>query len=301
MKKKLNKQKKLKLSKKRHIILIPVYNDEKSLNKLLIKIDSHLDQVKNFRTEILILDDKSTDRINLDNKKFKNLKKISILTVKENLGSQKIIAVGLNYLTKIKENFFITVMDSDGEDNPVEIERMLELASKNADHVITSNRKDRKESLLIKFLYKSHLLITFFFSLKWISFGNFTTFNSKNIEKILSDTSSWLAHSSSVIKNCKIKRVYARRDKRYFDKSKLSLLKLIEHSIRVNAVFAKRVLISSVVYISFIYFIFGLGNLLFLISLGIIFFNLLIFLIRIKHLIKNYKICDNIIENYKSF
>ena len=289
------------MSKKRHIILIPVYNDQKSLNKLLIKIDSHLDPVTNLRTEILILDDKSTYRINIDNKKFKNLEKISILTVKKNLGSQKIIAVGLNYLKKIKENFFITVMDSDGEDNPVEIEKMLELASKNVDHVITSNRKGRNDSLLIRFLYKLHLLITFFFSFKWISFGNFTTFNSKNIERILSDTSSWLAYSSSVIKNCKIKRVYARRDKRYFDKSKLSLLKLAEHSIRVNAVFAKRVLISSVVYISFVYFIFGLENLTFLISLGIIFFNLLIFLIRIKHLIKNYKICDNIIENYKSF
>ena len=211
---------------------------------------------------------------------FKNLEKISILTVKKNLGSQKIIAVGLNYLKKIKENFFITVMDRDGEDNPVEIEKMLELALKNVDHVITCNRKGRNDSLLIRFLYKLHLLITFFFSFKWISFGNFTTFNSKNIERILSDTSSWLAYSSSVIKNCKIKRVYARRDKRYFDKSKLSLLKLAEHSIRVNAVFAKRVLISSVVYISFVYFIFGLENLTFLISLGIIFFNLLIFLIR---------------------
>ena len=244
------------MSKKRHIILIPVYNDEKSLNKLLIKIDGHLDQVTNFRSEILILDDKSTDRINIGNKKFKNLEKISILTVKENLGSQKIIAVGLNYLKRTKENFFVTVMDSDGEDNPIEIEKMLKLASKNIEHVITSNRKDRNESFLIKFLYKFHLLITFFFSFKWISFGNFTTFNSNNIEKILSDTSSWLAHSSSVIKNCKIKRVYAKRDKRYFDKSKLSLLKLIEHSIRVNAVFAKRVVISSVFYITFIYLIF---------------------------------------------
>ena len=125
--------------------------------------------------------------------------------------------------------------------------------------------------------------------------------NENNIEKILSDTSSWLAHSSSVIKNCKIKRVYAKRDKRYFDKSKLSLLKLIEHSIRVNAVFAKRVVISSVFYITFIYLIFGLKNLTFLIFVGIIFFNLLIFLIRIKHSIKNYKICDNIIESIKSF
>ena len=49
-----------------------------------------------------------------------NFEKIGILRVKENIGSQKIIAVGLNYLKDkdIEENFLITVMDSDGEDNP---------------------------------------------------------------------------------------------------------------------------------------------------------------------------------------
>ena len=136
----------------KHVIVIPVYNDEKSLNKLLQNIDDHIEKLVDFKTEILILDDKSTDKITLKNDKFKNFEKIGILRVKENIGSQKIIAVGLNYLKDkdIEENFLITVMDSDGEDNPKEISRMLDLASKNNDSVITSNRKSRSEPILIK-------------------------------------------------------------------------------------------------------------------------------------------------------
>ena len=163
------------MSRKRHIILIPVYNDEKSLIKLLENIDDHLKIVLDFETEILVLDDRSSEEMSLKSDKFKNIKKISIIRVKENIGSQKIISVGLNYLTDIKENFFITVMDSDGEDNPQEISKMLDLALKNDDSVITSNRKSRNDPLIIKILYRIHLFITFLFSFKWITFGNFTS------------------------------------------------------------------------------------------------------------------------------
>ena len=287
------------MSKKRHIILIPVYNDEKSLNKLLQNIDGHIETLIGFETEILILDDKSAEKINLESSKFKNFKKIAILRVKENIGSQKVIAVGLNYLRDIKEIFFITIMDSDGEDNPIEISRMLSLASKNSDSVITSNRKSRSEPLIVKVLYKIHLFLTFLFSFKWISFGNFTTFNSINLKNIFNDNSSWLAYSGSIIKNCKIKRLYAKREKRYFDKSKIGLLKLIEHSIRVNSVFSNRVTLISILYIAFIYLIFASKSFTFLIIGSIILFNILIYLVKFKHSIKNFKDCSNLIDSYQ--
>ena len=280
-------------------ILIPVYNDEKSLNKLLQNIDGHIETLIGFETEILILDDKSAEKINLESSKFKNFKKIAILRVKENIGSQKVIAVGLNYLRDIKEIFFITIMDSDGEDNPIEISRMLSLASKNSDSVITSNRKSRSEPLIVKVLYKIHLFLTFLFSFKWISFGNFTTFNSINLKNIFNDNSSWLAYSGSIIKNCKIKRLYAKREKRYFDKSKIGLLKLIEHSIRVNSVFSNRVTLISILYIAFIYLIFASKSFTFLIIGSIILFNILIYLVKFKHSIKNFKDCSNLIDSYQ--
>ena len=71
------------MSKKKHIILIPVYNDEKSLNKLLLIINEHIEGLINFDTEILILDDGSTEKIIIENKKLINFKKVAILTVKK--------------------------------------------------------------------------------------------------------------------------------------------------------------------------------------------------------------------------
>ena len=109
----------------KHVILIPVYNDWKSLNKLLGEIDKCLKTIKNFNTEILILNDKSTEEYYINKHNFFSIKKITILTLKKNLGSQKSIAIGLSYLNKSKDKFFVTVMDGDGEDNPNEIEKML--------------------------------------------------------------------------------------------------------------------------------------------------------------------------------
>ena len=192
----------------KHIIVVPVYNDWKSLNKLLLKLDKYLGRGKGIKNEILVINDNSSKKVNIKKRKFKSIKKIKTIFLKKNLGSQKAIAVGLSYLKTIKENFFVTVMDSDGEDNPLQVRKMLNVAIKNPNHVITSNRKQREEPLIIIALYKLHLLLTSLFTWKWISFGNFSTFSKKNLNKILSNNSSWYAHSSAILKNLNIIILY---------------------------------------------------------------------------------------------
>lgn len=270
----------------KHIIVVPVYNDWKSLNKLLLKLDKYLGRGRGIKNEILVINDNSSKKIKIKKRKFKSIKKIKTIFLKKNLGSQKAIAVGLSYLKTIKENFFVTVMDSDGEDDPLQVRKMLNVAIKNPNHVITSNRKQREEPLIIIALYKLHLLLTFLFTWKWISFGNFSTFNKKNLNKILSNNSSWYAHSSAILKNCSIIRLYSKRQKRYFDKSNLRMLSLIEHSLRVNAVFYERIFLSSLIYL-LIMQIFLDDNLKLLFTYGVIMFNLLIIFIRFKHLISS--------------
>lgn len=287
------------MSINKHIILIPVYNDWKSLNKLLKDIDSTLANSQSLPTEILIVNDCSSMRIDVSKNNLKFIKKINILNLKENLGSQKSIAIGLNYLNKLSDEFLITVMDSDGEDNPYEIEKMLKKAENNQDYVITSNRKKREESFLIVFFYKIHLIISFLFSFYWVSFGNFTSFNSKNLKKILSNNSSWYAHSSSVLKNCKIKRTFARREKRYFDKSKLGLTSLMEHSLRINTVFSNRIFYTSLFYSTFIFLFLPSKISIFLIIL-IILYNLILLAIKKKHYKKNIYEVDKFVEDVRS-
>lgn len=283
----------------KHIILVPVFNDWKSLNKLLNQLSKVFKDYNNLRTEVLIVNDHSTDKIDIKKKKLSSIKKISIITLNKNLGSQKAIAVGLFYLKKRKKDSLVTIMDGDGEDDPFQIDTMLREAKKDQNFVITSNRKKRKESITIRFLYKVHLILTLIFTFKWISFGNFTTFNSKNIAKILSNNDSWYAYSSSVMKNCKIKRLYAKREKRYFDKSKLNLLTLMEHSLRVNAVFFPRIFLSSLLYSFIIFFTLDTLNINYIFIFLITIFNLLLFLIRKKHYIKNLLKIENYIENIR--
>ncbi len=283
----------------KHIILLPVYNDWKSLNRLLTTINNNIKNNRIFKTEILVINDGSKKKVSVQKKNLSKLKKIKVITLKKNLGSQKAIAIGLRYLSKIKNKFFVTVMDCDGEDNPNKIKPMLDESFKNKDFIITSNRKQRKESLLIIFLYRIHLLITFFFTLRWMSFGNFSTFYSKNLRSILSNNSSWYAHASSVMLNCKIKRLYAKRERRYFDKSNLGLKGLFEHSLRINSVFFKTVILNSIIYIFVINYLMQniYGD---LIIFLIILFNFLLIYVKKVHYLKDLMKIDKFILNIKS-
>ena len=285
----------------KNIIIIPIYNDWKSLNKLLFQLNENLKNNKNFETEILIINDYSSEQIDIKKDNLSTIKKISIINLNKNLGSQKAIAVGLFYLKDRAKNSFVTIMDGDGEDDPLQVNNMLEEAKKNQDFIITSNRKKRQESLAIQILYKIHLIMTFIFSHKWISFGNFTTFSSKNISKILSNNNSWYAHSSSVLNNCKIKRLYAKREKRYFDKSKVNLLALMEHALRVNVVFFKKIFLNSLVYSFIIFLTIKVFYIKYTIIFLIIIFNILLFLIRKKHYVRNLTKLDDYIDSIKSF
>ena len=84
------------------------------------------------------------------------------------------------------------------------------------------------------------------------------------------------------MKNCSIKRIYAKRKKRYFDKSKLGLTSLVEHSLRVNAVFFKNIIYSSIIYIFFFTVFFSKILSLFLFA-SILTFNFLILFMKFKY------------------
>ena len=61
-----------------HIILIPVYNDWKSLNLLLSEINKELDNKNNVK--ILIVNDYSTQKVDIKKNNFSKIKEIKILT-----------------------------------------------------------------------------------------------------------------------------------------------------------------------------------------------------------------------------
>jgi len=283
------------------IILTPTFNDWRSLSKLLLEIDKNIRSLKgNFK--VLIINDASTIKPKLNLRNIKRLRKIRIITSKKNLGSQKSICLGLKYLKSKKTKAIITIIDSDGEDDPKYIKKLINLAQKNPGSIISANRLRRTENIFFKFLYKLHLLITFLFTGKYIDFGNYCSFNSLNLKKLLSNANLWLACSAGIIKNCdSIKPYYANRKKRYFDASKASLSWIFKHSLSIISVFKSDVQRNSFIYCLILLLIFLFVEMLifFVAIIIIIIFNIMIH--NQGKQIYSFHNCLNLIKHIKKY
>ena len=283
------------------IILTPTFNDWRSLSKLLLEIDKHIRGFKgNFK--VLIINDASTIKPKLNLRNIKRLRKIHIITSKKNLGSQKSICLGLKYLKSKKTKAIITIIDSDGEDDPKHITKLINLAQKNPNSIISANRLKRKENIFFRLFYKLHLLITFLFTGRYINFGNYCSFNSLNLKKLLSNANLWLACSAGIIKNCdSIKSYYANRKKRYFDTSKASLSWIFKHSLNIISVFKSDVQRNSFIYCLILLLIFlFVKMLIFAVAIIII----IIFNIMIHYQgkqIYSFHNCLNLIKHIKKY
>jgi len=284
----------------KYIILLPLYNDWDSLTILFEKINL---VIKNLTkpVEVYIINDNST-KGPPNFKNFSNIKKINILNLKTNLGSQKAISIGLKYLIQKKQEMIITILDSDGEDDVSQIPLMILEAERNKERVVVSIRSKRQESFIFKTFYLLHKIITFIFTLKWISFGNYSSFHSDQLKNILSNDCSWLAISSCIARNCRIKKVEAERKKRIVGESKISIFNLIIHSLRVNTVFISRGLILSSVYLSLSFILIFLSGFKYftLLAATVVIYNILIFLIFILNKRKEYYGSLDFIKNFKN-
>jgi hypothetical protein len=286
---------------KNFFIITPTFNDWRSLNKVLHEIDKKVSKMKG-KFSVIVINDASTIKPNLKLKRLKKLKKITIITNKKNLGSQKSISIGLKYLQKIKTKSIITIIDSDGEDDPKKIKELINQAQKNPQSIITANRLKRKENIIYNFFYKIHLLITFILTGKYIDFGNYSSFNSKNLNNLLRSSDAFLAYSAAIAKNAKnIKSNYISKKKRYYDKSKVKILFLIQHSINIISVFRFNVLRLSILFCIFLILLNLITNsfLIYFIITFVIIFNIIVnYKHKNKSNLKNYL---NFIDNIRKY
>ena len=78
-------------------ILIPIYNDWQSLEKLLEKINNTISN-SNFEFSVIIVNDSSSEKQTLKANNLNNLKSIKIINIKNNMGHGRCNAIGLKYI-----------------------------------------------------------------------------------------------------------------------------------------------------------------------------------------------------------
>ena len=133
------------------IILTPVYNDWKNLSRLLKKINKVFETQLKTKFELIIINDCSTQKYNPKKYRCKMASKISIISLYKNVGSQRAIAIGIKYLDKFyKKKIKTIIMDSDGQDNPNIIIKLINLSNISPQNSIAVKRGQRKEPFWFK-------------------------------------------------------------------------------------------------------------------------------------------------------
>ena len=274
----------------KYIIITPTYNDWKSLDRLITRIGKIKKKVPGI-FEIIIINDHSNIKKRLK-KKYINIKSIKIINLKKNLGSQKAIYIGLQYMKKKKIKSIITVMDSDGEDDPNKIPDLLKLAKKNKDFMIIANRSRRTENPLLKFLNLLRLFLTFIITGKYLNFGNYSSFHSNCLKKILKNSNLGLAYSAGIAKNFnKFIKFPIDKKERLYGNSKVSFTFLLSHSINIITVFKNEVFFRSLV-IGFVVFYF-FNYVFFVISILImLLINIIVSLNKYSYNTKNFDLSN---------
>ncbi len=229
-------------------ILIPIYNDWKSADKLINKIDNLVKEI-NHEFSVVIVNDGSSE-IKPDGFGFsENFHSVQILNIKKNMGHARCIAIGLKHIFQNDEFDYIIPMDGDGEDRPEEIKIFIDNLSYNPDTTIVGERVKRSEGIVFKLSYSIHKLITFIFTGKSIKFGNYTFLPKKTVEKLLNDKSTWSSFSGALSKLEKnLATISSERGARYFGPSKMNFLNLVKHSLSIIAVFKASVIIRSIAF-----------------------------------------------------
>jgi len=222
---------------KKFIILIPVYNDWKSVFKLLKAIDLQITEW-NAEVSVLIINDASTEERPAIASSFKNIKSVRVMNMKKNQGHARCYATGLKFLS-IKEDFdYLIPMDGDGEDRPEELNLLFKKSNENPLKTVTADRIKRSEGLLFKLMYGGHKILTYVFTGQFIKFGNYCCLPKEAATKLIKEACIWSSFSGSVTKIISDRvSVPSIRGQRYFGPSQMNFFNLLIHSFSIIAVF----------------------------------------------------------------
>lgn len=217
------------------LFIIPMYNDWESVQQLQAAVEQSLPSES--KLLFLIVNDSSENELN-ETEYIVLRNKTMILELSRNMGHQKAIAAGLSYANEHLQAKQIIVMDSDGEDRPEDIQKLIAQAG-SFKGIAFAQRTKRSEGFLFRFFYRIYKFVFVLLTGKSISFGNFCLIPEKYLRKIVHVPDIWNHFSGGIIRSgIPYTAVATVRGKRYHGESKMNFTRLILHGLSAVSVYA---------------------------------------------------------------
>jgi polyisoprenyl-phosphate glycosyltransferase len=214
--------------------VIPIFNDWESFLALLKDID-HVCSTLDCETSVMAVDDGSTEdaptSLN-DISSFPSLREIKIVKLATNVGHQRAIAIGISMAVSETDADAIAVMDSDGEDRPEDIPRLLAATQGRADFAIVARRARRTNTLVFKAFYALYKVVFGILTGRSINFGNFCLISRGYAKRLIMTSELWNNLPAALLRSrVPVVELPTDRGSRYAGTSKMNYVSLIVHGM----------------------------------------------------------------------
>ncbi len=221
-------------------IVMPVYEDLASFIKLISSL------YKEFGRSVFIvaIDDGSVHSpIHSSDIENAGLEGV-VIKMRRNVGHQRAIATGLNFVANKLPDTKVVVMDSDGEDRPSSIQALVDKLEVSTNSIVVAKRKNRVESLRFKTFYIFYKSLFKLMTGRLIDFGNFMALSPSAVLRLTAMNELWIHVAACVVSSkLSICRHSVDRGRRYSGNSKMNFVALSLHGFRALMVFAEDVLV----------------------------------------------------------
>ena len=224
-------------------ILIPVFNDWAAVRMLLGDLDRALTAAGRSASVVLV-DDGSTQPVPADLiGRPTALHRVSILTLRRNLGHQRALAVGLAYVEAHLPCRALVVMDGDGEDAPADVARLLDrFEAEGEQTIVFAERTRRSESTLFRIFYAAYRAAHWGLTGIRVRVGNFSVVPFSRLSSLVVVSDLWNHYPASVFRSrLPFTTHRTARARRLVGQSKMNFLSLVIHGLDAIAVFRDRV------------------------------------------------------------
>jgi glycosyltransferase involved in cell wall biosynthesis len=232
-------------------IVIPVFNDWSSLELLIGKLNQQAERIE-YKLRLFVIDDGSSQPPGPHGLSAGRQPRVDIQLVRlsSNLGHQRAIAVGLVIASRLDDIEAVVVMDSDGEDRPEDIPRLLSAWGRDENLIVVAQRSRRSEGRIFKLFYALYKLAFLIATGQRIDFGNFCLLPRTSLYALTYNPAIW-NNLAAAITRSPIPRIALPVDRgiRLAGKSRMNFQSLLVHGVSAMAVYADyvflRILIAS--------------------------------------------------------
>ena len=229
------------LTDSRFAVVMPIYEDQEASTRLFRELSAEYGD----RVYVVAVDDGSVNQpVHIEALQTNSLNGV-VIQLKRNVGHQRAIAIGMNYVADHFPDMPCTVvMDSDGEDTPQSIKQLVAPLQSPKIDIVVAQRKSRIETLRFKTFYLIYQLLFQFLTGRKITFGNFMALKPAALKRLVAMQELWMHVASCVLTSkLRIQTLPIDRGPRYAGKSKMNFVGLALHGFRALMVFAEDVLV----------------------------------------------------------